>query len=303
MHTAAFPYILLLGVLWGTTLVMSRFGVGQFDPVLFVALRLTIASLAFGLVYAVSRRRQVSRQRYLWRHAALLGVVGTAVPMTAIVSSLQFQSSGVTSLLVTTSPAFIVVAAHLFLPDEQLNLTKGMGVVLALGGAALLILRGETGLPNVTEANPLGYALVILGILAETTGAIYIRKKMQGLDAFDVTAVRLLAATVVTLPVALLWRGFDVAQVNGAGLLSLAYAALAGAFAAQLMAFYITRRFGATAFSLTSYVIPVVAAVAGVFVLGETITIWMLGGMVLIVFGIMLINRRQADQKIMKQGV
>ncbi|VAW32276.1 hypothetical protein MNBD_CHLOROFLEXI01-3369 [hydrothermal vent metagenome] len=120
------------------------------------------------------------------------------------------------------------------------------------------------------------------------------RKQMQQLSAFDVTAVRLTVATLIVLPLALLLRGFDLSQVTMAGWLSLVYAAIVGAFSAQMLAFHITKKFGAIAFSLVSYVIPVVAAIAGVLWLDETITLWMVAGMVLIGGGILLINGRRS---------
>ena len=118
MHTKALPYVGLLGLLWGTNLVIMRVGVGQFDPMVFVGVRLLLASLAFVVVYTLSGNRLVPTNRKLWLYATFLGIVSTAIPMTAIVTSLTFQSSGVTALLITTAPAFITIAAHFFLPDE-----------------------------------------------------------------------------------------------------------------------------------------------------------------------------------------
>ncbi len=294
MHTKALPSVALLGFLWGTNLVIMRVGVGQFDPMVFVGIRLLLSSLAFVVVYTFSGRRLVPTDRKLWRYSAFLGIFGTAIPMTAVVSALTYQSSGVTGLLITTAPAFITVAAHFYLPDEQMSRRKLFGVVLALGGAMLIVLRGETGLPNVTEGSPLGYGLVLSAMLFETAGTIFIRQRMQAFSSFDVTAVRLTVAGLVVMPVALLLRGFDLSQVTGSGWFSLAYAAFIGAFTAQILAFNITKRFGATAFSLTSYVIPVVAAITGVLWLHETITVWMMAGMVLIGGGILLINGRRS---------
>ncbi|MCA9946534.1 MAG: DMT family transporter [Anaerolineales bacterium] len=294
MHTKALPYVGLLGLMWGTNLVVMRVGVGQFDPMVFVGVRLLLSSLAFVLVYTFSGRRLIPTDRKLWLYATFLGVFSTAIPMTAVVSSLTFQSSGVTALLITTAPAYITIAAHFFLPDEQINLRKLLGVFLALGGAALIVLRGESGLPDVAKGSPIGYALVMSAMLFETVGTILIRRRMQQFSAFDVTAVRLTVAGFTVMPVAILLRGFDLSQVTGSGWFSLIYATLIGAFSAQILAFNITKRFGATAFSLTSYVIPVVAAVTGVLWLNETITLWMLLGMVLIGGGILLINGRRS---------
>ena len=63
MHTKALPSIALLGFLWGTNLVIMRVGVGQFDPMVFVGIRLLLSSLAFVLVYTFSGRRLVPTDR------------------------------------------------------------------------------------------------------------------------------------------------------------------------------------------------------------------------------------------------
>ena len=294
MHTKAFPYIGLLGSLWGINLVVMRVGVAQFDPIIFAGARLFVASIAFLIGYAISSHRTIPTDAKLWQGAIFLGVISTAVPMTAIVSSLTYQSSGVTALLITTAPAFITLGAHFFLPDEQLNSRKAIGVLLALAGAGLVVLRGESGLPHISRGNPVGYALVLSAIIFEAIGIIYIRKRMKQFNSFDVTAVRLTVAGLTVMPLALLMRSSDLSVVTTGGWLSLAYAALLGAFAAQMLAFTITKRFGATAFSLTAYIIPVVAAVAGMLWLDETITGWMLLGMVLIGGGILLINGRRS---------
>lgn len=290
MHTKAFPYISLLGLLWGANLVVSRFGVGQFGSVVFAGLRLVIAGLAFALVYALSSRT-MPRNRQLWRHAATLGIIGTAVPMTAMLSSLNFQSAGLSALLITTTPAFMALAAHFLLPDEKLNLFKGIGVLSALTGAMLVVGLGETGLAD-QEANPIGYLLVFTAVVFETAGAIYIRKYMRNLEIFDVTAIRVSVAGLIVLPLGLILQGFDASNVTTQGFVALLYAALAAAFVGQLLAFYITQRFGATAFSLTAYIVPVAAAVLGVVLLDETVTLSMGIGLALIAFGIMLINRK-----------
>jgi drug/metabolite transporter (DMT)-like permease len=294
MTLQALPYVSLLGFLFGSTLIASRFSVGQFEPVTYIGLRLTMASLGHAAVYTLARRRRWPTERRLWRHAVVLGVLGTAVPMTAIVTSLQYQSGGITALLVTTSPALTVLLAHFFLPDESLSLRKGAGVVLALGGAALLALRGESGLPDVTQASPVGYGLVLLAMALGSSMTIYARKYMRDLDAFDVASVRMFAASLAIMPVSALVAGFDLHAVDGQGYLALAYAAMVGTFAGFILAFYNVKRFGATASAMTAYVIPVVTGIGGMLVLGETITPMMLVGMGVILSGIAIINQSRA---------
>jgi drug/metabolite transporter (DMT)-like permease len=165
------------------------------------------------------------------------------------------------------------------------------GVILSLGGAVLLAVRGESGLPDVSQASPLGYGLVALGILSGSSMTIYARRFMRNYDFFDVASVRMFVATLTVVPLSVLLVGVDVSAVNLLGYLAMGYAALVGTFAGLILFFYNIKRFGATAASMPTYVIPVVATLGGALVLDEHITVGMLAGMGLIALGIALINR------------
>lgn len=291
MPVQALPYVTMLGFLFGSTLIASRFSVGQYAPTTYIGLRLLIASLAHVIVYLLVRGRRWPTDRHLWWHATLLGVIGTAIPMTCIVTSMQYQSSGVTSLVLTTSPALTVLLAHFLLPDERLNWRKSFGVLLALGGAALLALQGSSGLAD-TPASPVGYGLVLMAMIFASLASIYIRRYMRDMDSFDVASVRMFTAALALLPLSVLTIGFDLSQVTGAGYGALAWAALVGTFGGMMLAVYIVQRFGATASSMVTYVVPIVAGLGGVLMLGETFTTDMLVGMAVIVSGIVVLNQQ-----------
>lgn len=294
MHRQALPYVFLLSFFWGTNLVASRFGIGEFEPFQFITLRLLIA-LAFFVPFVVASQGGFPTDGKLWRNAAVSGIFGVAIPIPTFIWSLQFQSSGVASLYVTTLPVMIVIAAHFFLPDERLSLLKGVGVSSALCGALFLAFRGESGLAEIERANPLGATLVLLGLVSETFNTMFVRRNMQGLDPNQVTVIRLLTAAVVVGTITVLFGEVTVSTISRAGYFSLAYASLIGALGGQFLAFYIQRRFGATAFSLQSFLVPVVAIISGALILDEIITRTMIIGMILIGSGLYLINRASGE--------
>jgi len=78
------------------------------------------------------------------------------------------------------------------------------------------------------------------------------------------------------------------------------YAAIAANLLAMFLVFYNVKRFGATAAAMTDYIIPVVASLGGVLLLGEQMTGGMIIGMLLIASGLALINqfRRAAPKAI-----
>ena len=293
MTAQALPSILLVGFLFGSTIIASRFGVGQFHPITYLGLRAVLASLGYGAVYVVSRRRRAwPTDPHLWRHATLLGLLGTAVPMACFLYSLQYLSSGIASILLTTGPAIAILLAHFFLDDETLTLHKGTGVTLALGGALLMAIRGESGLADVGPANPLGYGLIFVALAFGNGMKIYARKFMRQFDAFDVASIRMLATAMVVMLLVVLFVGIDLRSVNAQGYLALVYTALVGNLGGMYLTFYNLKRFGVTAASMTDYVIPVVAGLGGVLILGEQITIGMMIGIGLVGVGIMLIHWR-----------
>ena len=290
------PHISLLGSLYGMTLVASRFSIGQFAPLTFVGLRLTLASLGFVALYLISQgKRKWPKDRLLWRRAGFLGVIGTAIPMASFVSSLQYQSSGITSVLITISPAITVLLAHFFLPDESLTFTKSIGVALAFSGALFLALRGESGLLMIERVNPIGYGLVFLGISCSSISNVYIRRKMRNFAPVDAAAVRMVTAAVAAMPIALLTSDFNFRQVNTQGWAVLLFAAIFGTFFAFMLDFYNTQKFGASTAVMVSYVVPIVGVFGGALLLNEQITVGMLGGMLLILCGLGLIMRRQTS--------
>ena len=128
MSAQSIPYVLLLGTMFGTSLVASRFSVGQFMPSTYIGLRLVLSTMGFAAVYMLRiGNRTLPRGRQLWKHSSILGIFGTAIPMLGIVGSLQYLSSGLASILITVNPAITVLLAHFFLTDERLTPKKITG--------------------------------------------------------------------------------------------------------------------------------------------------------------------------------
>lgn len=294
MHSKAFPYVGLLGFFWGSNLVAARFGTGEFTPFFFIALRLTIATLCF-LPFMVTRGNRFPTSRETWRLAVISGFLGVAIPMSTFILTLQYMSSGLVSIFVTAAPAFIAIAAHFFLPEERLSAFKWIGVGLALAGSVFLVGLGESGLADVSRVNPIGPFLIFIGLIADAANTVFVRRNMRDQDTNQVTGIRLFTAAIILTALTMAFETPSFDGVTGWGVFSLLYAALIGAIAGQFMAFYIMREFGAISFSMVAFVIPVVATILGVFLLGEIVT-WGMGiGVVLIAAGIWVLNRPENE--------
>jgi drug/metabolite transporter (DMT)-like permease len=297
MESRALPYVILLGTITGTSLIASRFViVNQIGPTTYTALRLSLAGLAYVFFYLLGiQGRRLPTSRRLWLHSMVLGILDPALPMTLNALSLQYQSSGITSILLTLVPATIVVMAHFFLPNEPLTRRKSLGVFLALLGAILLAILGESGLPDVARVNPIGYLVIIVSVVSISAATIYARRHMKDFDIFDVSFVRVAFAAIIILPLSILVEGFDLSRVNQQGLIAVGYVSLIGTFSGFLLGFYTIKRFGTTPSAIVWYLIPIITGIGGALLLGEQLTTGIFVGMALIFSGIVIINQQVQD--------
>lgn len=286
------PYLILLGLITGSNVVLARFILGQLEAPVFVSFRLLIVDICFLLFYKLSPNHNWPRDKKLWLHGSIWGILGLAIPMTTFISALHYQSSGVGSLLYTLSVAVTMILGQLFLGEKNFSLTKLMGIFIAFSGASLILIRGETGLAEFGQADWRGYALIGVSLTSISIGYIYANKYLVARNELDVINVRIIAATVFLIPFTFFTVGFNVTKLNYFGLLIIFFAAIIGTLFTSLLEFIIIKRFGASKTSQATYITPVVATVLGAIFLSEKITWTIFIGMIIIFWGIHLLNRR-----------
>ena len=297
MNVQALLFLILNGALYGSLSIASRFSLGQFNPVGYSSFRFILASLAYLSFYIFRvKGRKFPTDKVLLKRSILFGIFGDALQVTLIVFSMMYISSGLAATLITFFPVIVVLLAHFFLPDEPLNLLKIVGVLVAMAGTLLMTLTGQTGIAGNTSSGLPGYLFMLGAGLVSGLSSIYARKKMTGFDTFDTTSIRMLSGAVSVTLFALIFGGLDVSRVNMTGVMVLVYASFV-LFTGFFLSFLIIKRFGVTPLAMSSYVQPVVAGVGGVLLLHETFTGIMLVGVVLIVAGVIIINRGINKQK------
>jgi drug/metabolite transporter (DMT)-like permease len=112
----------------------------------------------------------------------------------------------------------------------------------------------------------------------------------RGMGPITLSACQLLVAAAL-LAVALPLSGARAPQVSAASLASLVILGVLGTGVAYVLNYQIITSEGATVAATVTYLLPVVAIVLGVAVLGETVTISVLAGIALVLAGVALTRR------------
>ena len=282
---------MLLGVAWGASIMLQRLAVAEVPPLPLVTLRL-LAAVAVFVPFAARVGRAVAARPRLLFHFCLVGALNPVLSGLFTALALQRASSGLVAVLQTLSPISTAALAHLLLREEAPGRQSLAGLAVALGGVVLLLLTASSGL-GAGPASDVGGLLLAMGApLAASLGSIYVRQHLRGTPPLVAAGGQITAACLLALPVSVLARQQPVlAEISGRAWLAIVLSGAIGLSASFVLFVHMIGRRGPTAALLATYVMPVVAAVLGVLVLGETITPPMLAGSALVLVGVVIFTQ------------
>lgn len=272
---------LAMSVIWGIPYLLIKVAVGGVAPPVLVLARVSIGA-AILLPLAV-RRRELAVLRPHWRWLALFALVEIITPWLLLTEAETKLPSSLSGLLVAAVPVIVAVLARFTGSRDRMSAIRWTGLLLGLGGVALLLgpgaPRGATG--SVFE---------VLGVaVCYAIGPLIASRKLSELPSLGMTAACLAFAAVVYAPLAALtWpKSVPAAKVFWS-IGGLAVICTAIAF---IVFFALIAEAGPARATVITYVNPAVAVVLGALVLSERITPVMVGAFALILGGSVLATR------------
>lgn len=272
-----------LYVVWGSTYLVIRLGVGHWPPLLMAGLRFLIAgTLLLGWLRWRGVPWPTLRQTLA---AGVIGILLLGVGNGGVTLAEHWGvTSGIAALSIATVPLFTLLFGLLW--GQRNSLLEWAGIALGLVGIALL------NLGSTLSATPLGAAVILLAAAAWAFGSIWSRylPLPQGAMA---SAVEMLVAGAVLLGVSY-WSGERLQHWPGlGGWLALGYLVVFGSLIAFSAYLYLLGRVRPAAATSYAYVNPVVAVLLGTLFVGERIGPAEMLAMLVIVGAVVLIGLPQ----------
>lgn len=276
--------LFLTNAVYGTAYVAQREALADVPPGLLALLRLAVASV---ILLPFLRRPVGTRAvpgdgiKIFW-----MGVLGFGIAY--VLSHVGLQRSTVTNaaLLITMEPVSLIMLSPVFL-GERLRRREGVGAVLVLVGAVLVVLNGVPGVTVALLPHWRGDLLLLLSALAFASYSLFGRDVLARWDARTVTARSLLWGAASMVPVAALeWAGGARPTWTPPGTAATLYLAIIVTALAYLAWNYALARVPAPRAAIFINVQPVVGVALGVWLLGETATIYTLAGAALVLAGL-----------------
>ena len=271
----------LMSVIWGIPYLFIRVAVAEITPATLVLARTAIAA-AILLPIALLRvdlRAVLAR----WRWVVAFAAVEIAVPWVMLGSAEQHLSSSLAGLLIAGVPLVGTAFALATSGADRLGRTGLLGLLIGLIGVAAIV-GGDFGTSDTTAL--LEIAVVVVGY---AVGPAILSRRLGGLPSVGVMALSLALCAVVYVPIAAVEWPSVVPSTNV--LASVAILAIVCTAAAFLAFAALIDEVGPVRATVITYVNPAVAAVLGVLVLHETLSVAMWFGFALVILGSTLATR------------
>jgi drug/metabolite transporter (DMT)-like permease len=260
----------LLGVLaliWGTAFLFTKIAVTTIPPMTVAAGRLTIASVVLVAAAAAAGER-VPRDRGRWASFVAMAIVGNAAPFFLISWGQVVVDSAVAGVLMAAMPLVTIVLAHFFVESEPLRRATLAGFTMGFAGIVVLVGPSVLGRVGENEAVALRQAAILLGAVCYACNAILARR-LERTPPLVVAAATMTLAAAMTLPIALTTERPWTRTLSPGSLAAVVHLGLVATAFAMTLFYRAIASVGATFLSLTNYLIPIVAVIAGIAILGE----------------------------------
>lgn len=285
----------LFVIIWSTGWISARGAAPHADPLTFLALRYTLAALALVLIMLAFKVR-LPADRRIWLHAIISGIFLHAIYLGGvwyvIAEGLATPLSG---LIAALQPLMTAVLAVTWL-GEHLSRRQWLGLVLGFAGLVIALLPNLAALEGepLTTASWL-IAINVVAMASVTLGTLYQKRFLQGGDLRAITMLQYIGAIAITAPAALLLEDLRFA-LNLQSALIMAWSVF-GLSLAAIGLFLLLIRHGAVSRAATLiYLIPPVVAVQAWLLFGEALTAIQIGGMLITVLGVYLVNQKRGPR-------
>jgi drug/metabolite transporter (DMT)-like permease len=286
----AYVAFITVCIIWGTTYLAIHVALETVPVLLVAGLRWMAAGVIMsGLMLATGRGLPKPR---LWGPLALLGFLMNIVGNGFVVYAQQYVASGLTAVLIATTPFWSALLERL-LPDGE-RFTKRSLTGLGLGFSGIIVLVW----PEMTHGGASGRSFIIgviaiqLACIGWVIGTSYAKRHELGDNPFRSTALQMVFSGIMLL-VAATGHG-DWAQLSFTArtIAAMAYLSIAGSLIAYSAYIYAIQHLPLQLVSLYAYINPMIAVALGTLLLSEPLSARIAVAATLVFAGTWIVGKR-----------
>lgn len=269
--------MLLLAAIWGGSFLFIRLSVGDFGPIALSGMRTLIAGATLLPILLWRDKLQVIRA--YWRSIIIVGLFNSALPFIFFNFATMTLPAGTMSIINALTPLWGAAIAWVWLKDTLPPL-RMLGLMVGFSGILVLVWD------KLSFHDTASTYAVIAGVAAPIfygIAASYTKKYLMNADPIATAAGSLMAAGIVLLPLTYFtWPSTPISGTAWAALLGLGLICTATAY---VLYYRLLMRLGPPRAMTVTFLIPVFGVLWGWLFLDENITLRIVLGGGVILFG------------------
>ena len=275
-------------IFWGASFVATKSLLDSLSPLGIIYIRLILGVIA-ALVIALFRKRSFSLEKKDIKGIFILAIISTT-HLWIQVTGMQYTSASNTGWIIGIVPVIMAIMGFLFY-KEKMNSTQLIGAAIAFGGLLVLISKGD--LKSISFISNYGDLLVLVSAFTWSIYSFYGRKVTldypPSLTILYLFITMFVLLTPVTISSDFLKSVNLLSSIDWSALIFLGIfcSGIAYVLWAESMKELPANRVGAFL-----YLEPFVTVFTAWLLLNENITLLMLASGIVIIIGVIMVNRK-----------
>jgi len=294
-HLQDLAAFVVVACAWGLTFAVVEVGLESFPPLLLMALRYDVAGVVL-LGYVIA-------QSEIWKpttRSDLFAIAGGGIFWIAVGNGIWFVGQELTSsvlsgIMTSLAPIATTVLSWAIIPEDRLSPTGILGIFVCFIGAILIVWPSEM---SVLSAGFLGEVLLLVGVLGAALGSVLIRWTSTSLANSALTAWAVIIGGGIIHLLSYAANEPLVATTNPYSIGALLYLSLIATVIAYQLYFSLLGRYTAIEVTLITYLVPIVAIIAGALFFNEHVTPRILAGFVVVIAGFVLLKWKAIQSQV-----
>jgi drug/metabolite transporter (DMT)-like permease len=279
---------LAFALIWSSAFTSARIIVADAPPILSLSLRFLISGL-IGIVIA----RMLGQTWWLtpgqWKATIVFGICQNALYLGLNFVAMQSIEASLASIIASTMPLAVGFAGWVFF-SERLSWVGILGLLAGAVGVALIM-----GARMQDGADLFGIVLCFIAVVSLTVATLMVRGASSGGNILMIIGLQMLVGSVLLAVPGLLLE-HKVVLWSPKLILAFSYTVLMPGLVATFIWFWLVQRIGAVKAATFHFLNPFFGVAIAALFLGESLRIWDIIGVVVIMFGILAVQMARQTQ-------
>ena len=282
MYIRAILAGLAFALIWSSAFTSARIIVADSPPILSLSLRFLISGL-IGIALARFLGQTWRLTPGQWRATIVFGLCQNALYLGLNFVAMQTVEASLASIIASTMPLAVGLAGWVIF-RERLSALGVLGLCAGAGGVALIM-----GARMQAGADFYGIALCFIAVASLTVATLMVRGASSGGNLLMIVGLQMLVGAGFLVIPGLM---FDQPEVTWSVKLVLAfsYTVLMPGLVATFIWFWLVQRIGAVKAATFHFLNPFFGVMIAAVLLGETLSVWDIVGVVIIMVGILSVQ-------------